>query len=143
MVGGFRSPTLLNFKLLALFLGALAFGFLLGCALARLIATIVQTERRVKLAWTMLRCSQLKCVTNGYSLTGSHQLGQVCVKRMGRKSGLLGGNVLNLVGACECNTANLAHLLCVIGKGNLKITCTEPILYNIEKSGKKSSVGAL
>ncbi len=32
MVGGLRSPTLLDFKLLALFLGALACGFL-GCAL--------------------------------------------------------------------------------------------------------------
>ena len=73
MVGGLRSPTLLDFKLLALFLGALACGFLLGCALARLIA-------------------------NGYSLAGSHQLGQVRVKRMGRKSGLLGGDVL-----CACS----------------------------------------
>ena len=34
----------------------------------------------------MLRCSRLKCVTNGYSLAGSHQLGQVRVKGMAGKA---------------------------------------------------------
>lgn len=77
VVGGLRSPTLLDFKLLALFLGALACGFLLGCALGEL----------------------LRLIANCYSLAGSHNLGQICVEACGRKSGLLGGDVLC---ACAC-----------------------------------------
>ena len=78
MVGGLRSPTLLDFQLLVLALGALACGFLLGCAL--------------------LRCARL--IANGYSLTCTHQFGQIAIECVMWETCHLCGDVL-CIATCE------------------------------------------
>ena len=87
MVGGLRSPTLLDFKLLALALCALACGFL---------------------GWLNLFGYFGRLIANGDSLTCSHQLGQVRIEGVMWETCHLCGDVLAAC-ACEGDASQESH----------------------------------